>query len=86
MHGIVVGFGNDIEVISRTGDRKVVHKISVPNAEGKEGKVIKQEILGLAIDQENNVYVVYYIGKQLHKMAMWIAMQYCIYWMNIAIV
>jgi hypothetical protein len=38
----------------------VVHQISVPNTEDKEGKVIKHEIVGLAVDQENNVYVVLY--------------------------
>ena len=57
---IVVAHRNDIEVISRTGERKVAYQFSVPGTENKEGEVIKQEILGLAVDQENNVYVVLY--------------------------
>ncbi|CAB3990585.1 Hypothetical predicted protein [Paramuricea clavata] len=55
---IVVWDDNNIEIISRTGERKVVHQFSVPSTENKEGEVIKQEIVGLALDQENNVYVV----------------------------
>jgi hypothetical protein len=57
---IVVAHRNDIEVISRTGERKVVHQFSVSSREDKEGEVIKQRIVGLAVDQENNVYVVLY--------------------------
>jgi hypothetical protein len=57
---IVVWYGNNIEVISRTGERKVVNQFPVPSREDKEGEVIKQEILGLALDQENNVHVVLY--------------------------
>jgi hypothetical protein len=60
-HGeIVVGFCNDIEIFSRTGESKVAYRFSVPSTENKEGEVIKQEIVGLAVDQENNVYVVLY--------------------------
>ena len=57
---IVIWYDNDIEVISRTGERKVVNQFLVPSREDKEGEVIKQEILGLALDQENNVHVVLY--------------------------
>ena len=60
-HGeIVVGYDNDIEIISRTGESKVAYQFSVPSTENKEGEVIKQKIVGLAVDQENNVYVVLY--------------------------
>jgi hypothetical protein len=60
-HGeIVVGYDNDIEIISRTGESKVTSQFSVPGTENKEGEVIKQKIVGLAVDQENNVYVVLY--------------------------
>ena len=60
-HGeIVVGYDNDIEIISRTGESKVAYQFSVPGTENKEGEVIKQKILGLAVDQENNVHVVLY--------------------------
>jgi hypothetical protein len=55
---IVIWYGNNIEVISRTVERKVAHQFSVPSVEDKEGKVIEQVIIGLAVDQENNVYVV----------------------------
>jgi hypothetical protein len=57
---IIVGHRNDIEVISRTGESKVVYQFSVLSTENIEGEVIKHEILGLAFDQENNVYVVLY--------------------------
>jgi hypothetical protein len=57
-HGeIVVGFDNDIEIISRTGESKVVYQFSVPSTENKEEELIEQKIVGLAVDQENNVYV-----------------------------
>ena len=51
---------NDIELISRTGESKVVNQFSVPTTEVKEREDFKQEILGLAVDQENNVYVLLY--------------------------
>ncbi|CAB4013737.1 Hypothetical predicted protein [Paramuricea clavata] len=57
---IVISHNNDIEFISRTGERKVVNQFPVPSREDEEGEVMKQEILGLALDQENNVYVVLY--------------------------
>ncbi|CAB4042715.1 Hypothetical predicted protein, partial [Paramuricea clavata] len=57
---IVVAHRNDIAVISRTGERKVVHQFSVSSREDKEEEVIEQRIVGLAVDQENNVYVVLY--------------------------
>jgi hypothetical protein len=56
---IIVGHRNDIEVISRTGESKVVYQFSVPSTENKEEEVIEQKIVGLAVDQENNVYVLY---------------------------
>jgi hypothetical protein len=62
-HGEIVnvaGYDNDIEIISRTGESKVACQFSVPSTENKEGEVIKQKIIGLALDQENNVYVVQY--------------------------
>ncbi|CAB4027894.1 Hypothetical predicted protein, partial [Paramuricea clavata] len=52
---IVVWDDNHIELISRTGESKVVYQFPVPSRENKEGEVIKQRILGLALDQENNV-------------------------------
>ena len=52
---IIVKHRNGIKVISRTGKSKVVHQFFV-----KEGEVITQQTVGLAIDQENNVYVVRY--------------------------
>ena len=57
---IVIWYDNDIEIISTTGESKVAYQFSVPSTENKEGEVMKQEILGLALDQENNVYVVLY--------------------------
>ena len=55
---IVVWDDNDIEVVYRTGEIKVAYQFSIPSTEDKEEEVIKQEIVGLALDQENNVYVV----------------------------
>jgi hypothetical protein len=57
---IVQGHHDDIEIISRIGERKVVYEFSVPSTKDKKGEVIEEEILGLAVDQENNVYVVLY--------------------------
>jgi hypothetical protein len=66
-HGeIVVGHGNDIEVISRTGESKVGYQFSLPSKEDKEREVIKQKIVALAVDQENNVYVVLYCKTNSH--------------------
>ncbi|CAB4013738.1 Hypothetical predicted protein [Paramuricea clavata] len=57
---IVIWYDNDIEIISRTGESKVAYQFSVLSTENNEWEVIKQEIIGLALDQENNVYVVLY--------------------------
>ena len=54
-HGdVVVGnLPDNIKIIPKTGKSKVVN-LPEPN----EGKVITQDIRGLAVDKNNNVYVV----------------------------
>ncbi|CAB4029062.1 Hypothetical predicted protein [Paramuricea clavata] len=47
----------NINVIQRTGETKVVHEL--PDC--GEGKVIDQGIVGLAVDKNNNVYVVRWV-------------------------
>jgi hypothetical protein len=57
---------DEIQVISfKTGECKVV-KLPDP----REDKVIEQSVVGLAVDNNNNVYVVVLL-EHVRKMAMW---------------
>ena len=58
---ILVAFFKQIHVIYKTGESKEVWKISA-STEGTKN-VNEQTIAGLAVDQENNVYVVVYFEK-----------------------
>ena len=58
---ILIGSGNLISVSYRTGKSKWVWKFSASTED--EENVVEQQIVGLAVDQENNVYVVVYFKK-----------------------
>ncbi len=58
---LMVGYRDNISVIYKTGKGKQVWELSASTE--NEENVIEQRIAGLAVDEENNVYVVVYFKK-----------------------
>ena len=59
---IVVG-DDDVKIISTTGKTKSVLPLPVLQSQDKDGNEMKQYITGVAVDNENNVYLVVRHGK-----------------------
>ena len=52
---------NCIKLISTSGESRSVSPFSAQNGEDKEGSVVKNRIVGLAVDDENNVCIVLHL-------------------------
>ena len=68
---VIVGHGDNIVVISKTGERKVV---KLPELRGSE--ILVQFIEGIAVDEKDNVYVIKEIKKRTD------AIRYVLYVLN----
>ena len=65
---IVAAQENGVRIISRTGKSKSFLPLPVLRSEDEDGNEIKHDIVGVAVDEENNVYlIVFYYKENPHE-------------------
>ena len=63
---IIVVYNDGVKIISKTGKTKSVLPSSVLQNQDEDGNEMKHKIQGVAVDEENNVYLAVHYGKDLY--------------------